>query len=386
MIRLLIGITLSETGGSQRVVYNILSGLPEDLYDVTLLTSPGGELLDWIADLNEKRTNKVKVIAVSCLKRDISIFYDISAFFRILSVMLRNKFNIAHFHNSKMGLLGRLAARITGIPKVYYTVHGWGLNRETAGGLYGILSFFERNLARLTTEVVFVSQSDMETGIRNRWAHRAKCRLIFNGISDVQQGYAGIRANLEIAAEMPVIAFVGRLAEPKDPMFAINVSGHLKALGLEHRLAIIGDGPLRDRCMQLTEERGLLQQVVLLGNRNDVRTLLQEANIFCLFSKWEGSPISIIEAMYAGLPVVASNVSGISELVEDHKTGYLLDGLDEEKAVSLLAVLIKDRMLRQAMGAAGREAAMERFSLDGMVSGYRQLYEGLYNRKSVEEV
>jgi glycosyltransferase involved in cell wall biosynthesis len=182
---------------------------------------------------------------------------------------------------------------------------------------------------------------------------------------------------LGISVEIPVIAFVGRLAEPKHPMFAIMVSGHLKALGLEHRLIVIGAGPMRDKCMQLVEERGLLQQVVLLGNRNDVRTLLKEADIFCLFSKWEGLPVSIIEAMYAGLPVVASNVGGISELVEDHKTGYLLDGLDVEKAARLLSVLIDDRKLCQTMGSAGRAVAMKRFSLDGMVSGYRRLYEKL---------
>jgi glycosyltransferase involved in cell wall biosynthesis len=375
MIRLLMAITLSEAGGSQRVVYDIIANLPESLYDVTLLTAPGGELLQWVEELNSGRTNKVKVITAASFRRRLSPRHDGAAFCRILSVLVRGRYDVAHFHNSKMGIVGRLAAKAAGVPKVYYTVHGWGLNRKTTGRLYPAVSALERAVSGLATEVVFVCKSDRDRGIQNRWAKARASRVVCNGIAGGLPGQARFREQLGISEELPLIVFVARLADPKDPMFAIRVSGRLGAYGLKHRLVLIGDGPLREGCRKLIDEQGQSCQAVLLGQRGDVRLILREADIFCLFSKWEGLPVSILEAMMAGLPVVASAVGGVPELVEHGGTGFLLDSFDVDAAASLLAGLIQDRQLRLAMGRAGRARALERFTLEGMVAGYRQLYE-----------
>lgn len=377
MIRLLMGITLSETGGSQRVVFDIISGLPESIYEITLATCPGGELLEWIAELNKSRTYKVNVATTASFKREVSPLHDVKALLFLYSLFRKSKYDVAHFHNSKMGIVGRLAARLAGVRRIYYTVHGWGLNRDTAGRLFGAMSLVEKLVSRLSTAVVFVSGSDMETGRRNGWTGRHAPRLIMNGIAGEPEGRALLRQSLGIGEDLPVLAFVARLTEPKDPLFAIRVSARLAAEGLEHRLVIIGDGPMRADCERLLQEPGLNRCVTMLGQRADVRAILKEADIFCLFTKWEGLPVSIIEAMFAGLPVVASKVGGVPELVRHGVTGYLLDGFDEGGAVSLLAGLMQDKALRQGMGRAGRETALHRFSRDGMVAGYRQLYEDM---------
>jgi len=375
MIRLLMGITLSECGGSQRVVYDIVANLPETLYDTTVLTSPGGEMLNWISDLNKTRENKVKVITARCFRRKISIFHDTAAFFFVLKILIQNKYDIVHFHNSKMGVIGRFAAKIARVPKVYYTVHGWGLNPKTTGRLYGAMSLLERTVSRLTTDVIFVSNSDRETGIRNHWASPYSSRLIYNGIAENQKGPSHLREELGIPVGIPIIVFVARLSEPKDPSFAVKVSACLVGNGIEHKLLMVGDGPKRQECESLVEELGLRGRVLMLGHRSDVRTLLMEADIFCLFTKWEGLPISVIEAMFAGLPVVANAVGGIPELVEQGKNGFLLDEFDVQKAAGFIARLIIEKDLRQAMGNASRAAALQRFSLGSMVEGYRHLYE-----------
>jgi len=375
MIQLLTAITLSESGGSQRVVYDLVSNLPEDRYEITLITSPGGELVDWLKEINALRANKIKVIEYSCFKRELSPLDDLLAFFRLFAAMAGKKFDIAHFHNSKMGIVGRLAAKLAGVPAVYYTVHGWGLNPATAGKLYGAMSFAERIAARASSEIVFVSNADRETGLENRWAREAASRVIYNGIGESPPGCARVRETLGIAPKLPVLAFVARLAEPKDPLFAMKVSETLAARGFEHRLLIVGDGPLRTRCDDLAREQSGQCRTVFLGHRTDARAILGEADVFCLFTKWEGLPVSVIEAMFSGLPVVASAVGGVPELVRHGRTGYLLEGFDCEKATGYLSELICDRELRLRMGRAGREEALQRFTLDGMLAGYRRLYE-----------
>ena len=374
MIRLLMGITMSETGGSQKMVYNILSGLPQEEYEVTLLTSPGGSLLDWVEDLNRGRTIKIKVLTCPHIRRDISLLSDVRAFLYMLTLFAKKRYDVAHFHNSKMGLLGRLAAKLAGVPRILYTVHGWGLNRKTAGRMYFILDRVERLLAKRTDAIIFVCESDMRTGIANRWASEANSVVIYNGVPQ-EAGRQPVRGSLGIPADVPLIAYVARLAQPKEPAFAIRVCERLAAQGHDHRMVIIGGGPKQEECSRLIEELHLENRVYMLGHRENACAILKDADIFCLFSRWEGLPVSILEAMCAGLPVVANGVGGIPELVANGETGFLVDGLDLDAAAEALAALVGDSALRRAMGAAARQAAMEKFMLGPMVCGYRRLYE-----------
>jgi glycosyltransferase involved in cell wall biosynthesis/CelD/BcsL family acetyltransferase involved in cellulose biosynthesis len=381
MIKLLVGITLSEIGGSQKVVYDIISNLPEDRYEITLLTSPNGDLLNWVDQINLRRANPINIIAWSCLRREISPLQDLIALFKLIRQLSTQKYDVVHFHNSKMGLIGRIAARIARIPKIYYTVHGWGLNPQTTGRLYFMLSMIERFLSRFTTEVIFVSKQDMEQGIKNHWATKDHSSVIYNGIGDQEAGSllaeppVDLRELLKVSKEIPIIGFVARLADPKDPLFAIQISKFLSSQGIDHRLCIIGNGPKYEDCGRLIESLGLKQQVALLGMRTDVRSLLNYMDLFCLFSKWEGLPICVLEAMHSGLPIVASNVGGLPEMIDQGESGFLVEGGNVEEATELIASLLHDVEARKAMGVKAKAAAYSRFQLSEMVSRYQALYE-----------
>ncbi len=369
MIRLLMGITLSEVGGSQKVVYSIISNLPEQVYDITLVTSPGGELLDWIAELNKSRKNKIRIVTLDCIRRNLSPVYDLITFLMLTALINQGKYDIAHFHNSKMGILGRLAAKLCGTSKIYYTMHGLNLNKNTTGRIYPILSLIERVVSGFSTRVIFVSKHDMEIGIRNGWASKTNACLIYNGIPKPD-----ISDKTDHSSRMPVIAFVARLNEPKMPEFVIRVSKKLFQAGYNHKLIIVGDGPKLESCRDLIRLFGIEQQVVLLGRCSNVTKLLSSVDIFCLFSKWEGLPISIIEAMMCGLPVVASDVGGIPELVEHGKVGYLIPGFDENLATEHLKELICDKRKREFFGEQARVVASSKFNVTGMVEQYRRLF------------
>jgi glycosyltransferase involved in cell wall biosynthesis len=368
-----MGITLSEVGGSQKVVYSIISNLPEDLYDITLVTSPGGELLDWIKELNRGRSNKIRIVTLECIRRDISLFYDLATFFKLISIMKNGRYDVAHFHNSKMGTLGRIAAKLCGIQKIYYTMHGLNLNKKTTGRLYPVLSLIEKRIARFTTKVVFVSKHDMMAGIQNGWATATNACLIYNGIPEVPSSERR-KKHLE-DHDAPVIAFIARLAEPKQPEFAIRVSAKLLRGGNDHKLLIIGDGPKRTECEELIRSLGEENRIIMMGKCDNVMELLSQSDIFCLFSKSEGLPISIIEAMQCGLPVVASDIGGIPELIEHGVTGFLVPGQDEDFAAECLQKLFSDKEQRKNMGSQARKDANIEYSLVKMALEYKQIYE-----------
>jgi len=374
--RLLVGITLSEVGGSQKVVYDIISNLPENEYLITLVTSPNGELINWVSCLNVNRKLKIQIITLASLKRDISFSNDIKAFLNLLKIIYKGKFDIAHFHNSKIGVLGRIAAKILRVPKIYYTVHGWGINASKSAFQHTITCTLESIASRLCTKVICVSDHDLDKGINNGWIQQKKACVIHNGIAELHETKHELRRNLQVLDTIPVIATITRLSEPKDPIFTIKTAAQIKNEGFDFKLLIIGDGPFRKDCEVLIDSLKMRDCVLMMGTQYDVRGLLSCVDLVLLFSKWEGLPISIIEALFAGKPVVASNVGGIPELIEHGENGYLLDGFDILQAAEYIKRLMCDDSLRKMMGSCALKTAYSKYTLNEMVRKYQDVYSG----------
>lgn len=367
-VRLLVGITLSEMGGAQKVVYDIISSLPLDKYDVTLVTYPGGELIDWLSPYD------IEIVTISEIRREISPYHDIVTFFKLYSIMRRGNFHIAHFHSSKMGILGRCAAWAAGVPKNYFTVHGWGINEYQPQWVQRALGSAEKIAGKMCTKCIFVSQYHKRIGIKRGWVDENKASVIYNGIDDRPVTVGRLRGELSIDEETPIIGTIMRLREPKQPEFTIRIYDELIKRGLKPHLVIIGDGPQMDECVELIAELGIEKGVHLLGTREDARILLNDFNIFTLFSKWEGLPISIIEAMFAGKPIVSSSVGGIPELLSHKDTGYLIEGFDIKEVADYIQVLLEDNGLKASMGKKAFEMATSLFRKEEMTKAYERLY------------
>ncbi len=171
----------------------------------------------------------------------------------------------------------------------------------------------------------------------------------------------------------PVITFVGRLADQKNPLGLLEAFTHLS----HGTLVMVGEGPLRRKVEHVVRRSALDQCVRLIDPRPDIPDLLAASDIFVLPSRWEGLPLAIIEAMMAGLPVVATRVGGVPELVEDGVTGFLVPPADPRALAGALQRLLSDDALRRRIGAAGREKALREFRLDRMLRETSRLYEEL---------
>jgi Glycosyltransferase len=373
-IRILMGVTLSEMGGAQKVVYDLLASLSSLQYELTLVTSPGGELIDWVKELNRNCENKIKIVTLPSLEREISIKNDVKTFIELFRIIKKGRFDIAHFHSSKIGILGRIAAFLAGVPRIFFTAHGWGINEYQSRLKQVLFTFAERMAGIMCSKIICVSDFDMEKCIKKKWANRNKLCVIHNGAAEMPASYGKLRKELCIPDDELIVGTVMRLKEPKDPMTFIRAAKILIKKKQNVRFIIIGDGPLKEKCIALIKDNGLENKVIMLGKRRDARELLVDFDIFVLLSKWEGLPITIIEAMLAGKPVVASDVGGVSELVSDGGNGYLLKTGNEMEAAYRIGKLLESKNLISIMGNSGYEKAGREFNLPKMIGEYEQIY------------
>jgi glycosyltransferase involved in cell wall biosynthesis len=377
-VKILYIITLSELGGAQKVVYHLAAGLEPGLFEVAVACAPGGELVDWLRSL----PGPVKVFELPELKRNISPIEDIKAFTKLYFLIRAGKYDIVHCHSSKAGILGRLAAKLAGVPDIYFTVHGWGLNAYQRNLVRLIYTWAERLAGSVSTKVICVSQADLIKGKAEKLAPYEKLALIYNGLPEPVEKGDLLRRELGIGREDLVIGTVARLAPQKDPLFFLQVAKRILSRQNSHKgqgrllFVIIGDGPLKSNCEAYLTANWLDRKVFLLGSREEAACLVQDFDIFALFSRWEGLPLTIIEAMLAGCPVAATRVGGVGELVEDGETGYLIDQSDLDAAEAALMKLVHNPAGRRAMGKAGRERATRLFSIDEMIQNYTKLYLG----------
>jgi len=360
-------ITLSDWGGAQAHVLALARGF-RHLYDVTVACGPGGPL---VARLHEEG---IRVVEVPGLTRAPRPLADLATLVWLSRWMRRERFALVHCHSTKAGLLGRVAARAAGIPAVLFTAHGWPF----AGSWWppvirAFLATAERTVARLTTTVICVSQHDREAALRAGIGPPERLVVIPNGIApepwlvDAPTEEGGRGTGGTCTAVM-----VGRFQEPKDPITLVNAWARV---GPAHRLMLVGDGPMRPEIEALILKQGLEGRVAVLGARDDVPELLRTADVFILSSHWEGMPLAVIEAMMSGLPVVATDVGGVSEAVVHGETGFLVPPGNPDALALALDRLLTDPALRRRMGEAGRRRALERFTEERMLTGTAAVYE-----------
>lgn len=386
-IRVLQVVTLSELGGAQKVVYHLAAGLNRDKFEITVACAPGGELVHWLETAN------VNVVELPCLKRNISPGDDALCLWQLYHLIKTNKYDIVHCHSSKAGILGRLAAYLAGVRQIYFTVHGWGIDEGQSFPIRWLYTMAERLGGSVSTRVVCVSAFDREKGLSLGLVKPEKLMVIHNGLPDVcasENGalcetkvmpggaakYAALRWELGLGDKDILIGTVMRLALPKQPLMFLELASRLVS-ETQARFVIIGDGPLRMECERYIADHGLDGKVFTLGTRENAAQMVAGFDIFTLFSSHEGLPLTVIEAMLAGVPVVASNVGGMGELVDDGVSGFLVNNLDLDGAFLAVKKLLSDTGLRRRMGYAGREKALSEFTVDRMLSRYEQLYTGI---------
>jgi glycosyltransferase involved in cell wall biosynthesis len=356
--RVLLVITLAEVGGAQSYVAALLPALAER-YEVVLAAHGEGPLREAAARAG------ARFVPLRHVRRPINPARDLAGLVELASLLRRERPQIMHASSSKAGVLGRLAAVAARVPIRFFTVHGWAFSAYSglASRLYRVS---DRLMAPLTTVTICVSETELAAGLEAGTCSTERSVVIHNAV-DVA---ATPRSRHDRST--PRLIAVGRLKAPKDFVTLIRALAELP--GREYEALIVGDGPDRGAVEAEIRRLGIEDRVQLAGERDDVPELLASSDVFVLSSRSEGLPVSALEAMAAELPVVASDVGGLAELVVDGETGILVPAGDEAALAEALGRLVQDRELRQSLGAAGRARAESSFDLSAFRRAHLELY------------
>ena len=273
---------------------------------------------------------------------------------------------------------GRLAARLAGVPVIASALHstGWpdGVGR------------LNRLLTPLTDAFIGVAQPHGEHLVEHERFPAERVHVIPNGVDT--QRFApsacvqATRAELGISPAAPVVGILAALRPEKNHTLFLNVASRIVSQISDAQFIVIGDGPERPRLQRQAAELGVDGAVHFLGNRNDVPDVLGAIDLLALTSDNEANPVSILEAMSVGKPVVATDVGSVSESVGHGMTGLLAPAGDADTLAERMIELLNDPLLAQEMGQRGRQVVQQEWSLAAMVAGYENLIAQLYTSKT----
>ena len=355
-MRVLYLITRAERGGAQIHVLALAHSMRAE-FEVAVATGEHGFLTEAC------RERAIPVHVLRHLRRQVSPLADAWSFWEICQLIREVQPDLIHAHTSKAGFLGRLAGHILGVPSVH-TVHALSGTAAVSGfwGVFGVR--FERLAASWCERLIAVSDEGAQLVLRHRIGHPSKVVTIHNGIPDCS-------ALATLIDRPPVITMVARFAPVKDHPTLLRAFANLHPGPC---LRLVGDGPLRQDCERLAHELGIGDRVEFLGDRDDIPRLLASSDVFVLASKYEMLPLSVLEAMRAGLPVIASDVGGMRETIVHGETGLLVPCGSVAALAQALTQLVEKPEFRLRLGGAGRRRFEERFLYQRQEERTRSLY------------
>jgi glycosyltransferase involved in cell wall biosynthesis len=378
-IRVLQVVTRLVRRGVPRHVLDMATHLNPARFEVEILAGTGEP---WEGSLwEEAREKGLLTHRVPSLQRAINPFRDAVAFGAIYRKIRSGRYDVVHTHISKAGFLGRLAARRARVPAVVHTYHGRieELNPESLKGR--VLAACERRAARASDALVGVSEEEVRQKRAARLGREEQFHVIHGGI-DLDR-FTQTR-KWERPAEMtggPVIGTIGTLTREKGLDLLIEVLPSTVQRHPELQLCIVGAGPMEAGLRAQAEHLGVAKSVHFSGCVEDVRPWLAAFDLLAQPSRSEALSLAVLEAMAMGVPVVATDVGGMAEAVEDGVTGKLVPAGDSAALAAALNELLSDRSGLEELGLAGRARA-RKFSVSRSAELLGELYERLLGEGS----
>jgi glycosyltransferase involved in cell wall biosynthesis len=355
-------------GGAQIHVRDLAAAMRDQGHSVVVLVGGSGPFLD------DLRARGLETVVLRHLTVPIRPLQDLRAFRELHAALVAFGPDLIAAHSTKAGVIGRMLARVIRVP-VVVTVHGWSFATGVPPLRAAVYRWIERATSPLSADkTITVSEYDRELALRTGILPAHGVVTVHNGMPDIAP--AG-RAD---PARTPVrLVMVARLARQKDHPTLLRALAGLRDHPWE--LDLVGEGPLSAQLEALAVSLGIRERVHFLGQRLDVVRILAEAQVSLLVTNWEGFPLSILEAMRAALPVVASAVGGVGESVREGKTGFLVPSGQVQPLRDRIEQLLTDSDLRVRLGAQGRAVYEQHFTLDHTVSKTLAVYRDVLKRE-----
>jgi glycosyltransferase involved in cell wall biosynthesis len=377
-------ITKSFWGGAQKYVFDMATSLPKGAFEPVVVSSDGS-LLDKLEEQG------IRTIAVKRFSRNINILSEPLVFFEFVKIFREERPDIAHLNSSKAGAIGALAARICRVSKIVFTSHGWAFNEDRPVWQKFLIRIFVWVSLVLADRVICVS-AKTKNDVKNFPFVRSKTEIIYNGVKPYgllsrEEAREKIMEKIGLSRlaggsvagqpvflkkDMVCVGTISELHKNKGLSYAIKAVSGLKDLPVV--FVIIGEGELEENLKSQISNLKLENKVFLLGRIEGAKRYLEAFDIFTLTSVTEAFPYSLLEAGFAGLPVVASSVGGVPEVIQDEKNGILIQSKNWQEAASAIRKLSLSPQLREFLGNNLKETVKARFLFEDAFEKTLNLY------------
>ncbi|WP_305373319.1 glycosyltransferase family 4 protein [Photobacterium leiognathi] len=369
--------------GVQKVSLDELTRLDKNRYDNVLICQKPGPLTE-LCNLN----------GITCLYNDklirkISPINDLKAFWILYKLFKLHNFDIVHTHSSKTGVLGRLAAKLAGVPLIVHTVHGFAFPAAKNRFERNVFLFMEYIGTKCSHKIICLHEDDKNIAIKKLKAKDEQVSILANGV-DINKFYPPtinhknyLRSKFGLPETAIVIGMIGRLWKQKNPEALLTAAFSILKLKKDVHFIFAGDGEYLSSMTQLVKEKDLQNNIHFLGWRDDSDEVLKTLDIFTLPSLWEGMPLAILEAQATGLPCIVSNIQGNNSIV-NNENGALWDLNNPNMYVDLLLKFIDDSSLRHQCGKVSLNNVLCSHNIDIRTSQLSSIYsEFLKNKVSI---
>lgn len=356
--------------GVQNIMLKLLINLDKNKYEIFILSKPGGPLVEKVTELG------FHYIPVPSLRRDLSLL-DGFAFIHFFLIFRKYKFDIVHTHSSKTGFLGRIAARLAGVPKIIHTVHGFPFHYAQPLPIRFFYQVLEKLVSPFCNSIIFVNNFEREFAIKYKIVQEIKALTIYNGIELVNKKSKHSSFKKD---NIFIFGSVLRFEKIKNIVNTIKVAIEVCKVNNKIVFYFIGDGKLLSECRQMILKANLEENIILPGWKNNISEWLAKFDVYLLFSIAEGLSISILEAMSMSLPIVASDVKGNNELVSKDN-GILVPINDIDRLTAVLLSLPDKKEKLKKMGENSHKLIKEKFNIVDFVRKYQDVYDQEYNQK-----
>jgi len=368
-LKIIYIVTQGEMGGAQRYAFDLATSLEPEKYDVCVFM--GAEKQDLKSALEQKG---IRAAIIKNLVRNIDPLRDLAAIFEIKKIIGREKPDIIHLNSGKAGFLGSIAAGLAGNKNVIFTAHGFSFLEPISWPLKLIYLWAEKMARPFRKKIICVSEYDRQAAIKYNLANQEQVVTIHNGIkltpelplrssSLIKEGEGGV-----------LIGTVANLYPTKGLTYLVRAAKKITTNFPIAKFVVIGEGSERKNLESEIANLGLTDNFILMGEKENAMQYLSNFDVFVLPSIKEGFPYTLLEAMAAGLPIVAAKAGGIPEAIEDGKEGLLVPPCDAEALAGATKKLLEDSDLAKTLGRNAREK-VKQFSLEKMAQSTRQLYQ-----------
>jgi glycosyltransferase involved in cell wall biosynthesis len=366
-------------GGPTQHVLNLARGLSAS-YPTLLVCGSVEDGEEEMSDL--LASSGVRVHRIPELGRSVRPGQDVAALAKLVRLLRQVRPEIVHTHTAKAGAVGRIAAALAGVPHRVHTFHGHTFHGYFRPSVSRVFLAIERLLARSTDRIIALSEAQAHELVdRYKVASRDALRVVPLGLQLPLPGTenaAAVRREFreEVGAgDQPVVTIVGRLVPVKRHDLFVDAVAKLRGKEVNGVFVVVGGGPERERLEARAAARGVGDDLRFLGWRRDLGRVYAGSDVVALCSDNEGTPVALIEAMSAGVPVVASAVGGVPDVLDGGRFGVLVQPGSADALADAIHTLLDDSGLRATLSARGRPAALARFGVERLVADVAALYD-----------